>query len=519
MELKRYCMSEKKTSNSRIVSNAIMLYFRMFITMIVGLYTSRIILNVLGVEDYGIYNAVGGFVTMFSLISSSLSGAISRFLTYEIGSGNMGKLTSVFSSSLLVQLIFGIVIILLAETFGFWFLANKMVIPDERLFAANWVFQFSLISFTLNLMVVPYNAAIVAHEKMGVYAYISIYEVICKLLICYLISLSPIDKLITYAILLCLVGVSVQCINMLYCAKTFRECKFKIRYNKGILKEMFGFASWNFIGSSASILRTQGASLLFNVFGGPVVNAANGISTTICGVVTNFVGNFTTAFSPQITKRYAAKEYQFMLTLIHYSAKFSFFLMFIIALPIMLNLPFIMRIWLGSYPDHTVFFVQLTLIYLLIDSISRPLIIAKNATGNIRNYQLVVGGILLLMLPISYISLKLGAPVEAVMIANILTALAAFFARMYMLNGEFPGWSSVRFFLDIFCRSVIAAVLSSVLPCLLSLSLEQGWKELILTTIISIISIIIGAYFIGLSKEEKLFVLQKITQAKGKVIK
>ena len=502
------------SSNKPIASNAIMLYIRMFITMIVGLYTSRIILNVLGVEDYGIYNVVGGFVAMFSLISSSLSGAISRFLTYEIGNGNIEKLKSVFSTSLLVQIIFSIFIILLAETFGLWYLSNKIVMPDERFMAAYWVFQFSLISFTLNLLIVPYNAAIVAHEEMGIYAYISIYEATCKLLICYLISLSFIDKLVTYAILLCGVTVSVQCINMIYCSMHFDECKLKITFNGSILKEMFGFAGWNFIGSSASILRTQGVSLLFNAFGGPIVNAANGISTTICGVVTNFVGNFTTAFSPQITKRYAAKAYQSMLRLIHFSAKFSFFLIFIIAFPVILNLPFIMQIWLGSYPDHTIFFVRLTLVYLLIDSVSRPLIVAKNATGNIRNYQIVVGGLLLMQLPIAYASLKFGAPVESVMVANIFTALAALLARMYMLNGNFPGWSSKRFLLDVFCRLIVTAFFASLFPYLVSRVLGQGWKALFLTTSLSILCTAIVVYMIGLTKEEKVFVMQKILQVR-----
>lgn len=502
------------TTNNNIAKNALLLYVRMFITMLVGLYTSRVILQVLGVEDYGIYNVVGGFVTMFSLISSSLSGAISRFLTYELGIGNLGRLKSVFSSSILVQLILAIIIIVLAETVGLWFLNNMMVIPKASLSAAFWVFQFSLVTFTLNLISVPYNAAIVAHERMDIYAYISIFEVVCKLLICYVIVMSPIDKLVFYSILLCMVGVSVQSIYMIFCKRTFFECVFHIEYNKQILKQMFGFASWNFIGSSASILRTQGASILLNLFGGPVVNAANGISTTICGVVSNFVGNFTTAFSPQITKKYAAKEYESLIVLIIYSSKISFYLMFLITLPVMLNTEFILQKWLGIVPNHTVLFVQLTLIYLLSDSISRPLIIAKNATGQIRNYQLVVGGILLLMLPLSYIALNIGAPVEVVMISNILTSFTAYGARMYMLRGDFPNWSSRFFFFNVFCKVVIVGMVSSVIPVMVSYLIENSWLRLTSTTLISIISIGFTAYYIGCTKRER-----KIVNDKFKIIK
>lgn len=370
-----------QSNNKRIARNAVALYFRMIITMLVGLYTSRVILQALGVEDYGIYNVVGGFVSMFSLISGSLQGSVGRFLTFELGAGNAEKLKIVFSTSFLVMIGLSLVIVLATETLGLWYLYHKMVIPAERLSAAFWCFQFSVVAFVLSLLSTPYSSSIISHEKMSIYAYISIIDVFLKLVICYAVMVSPMDRLVFYAFLLLMVGVLDQGIYWYYCRQNFVECRIRLQFDKTLFQQMFSFAGWNFIGSSAAVLRSQGASLMLNAFGGPVVNAANGIANSICGVVAQFVGNFTQAFNPQITKQYAAGEYDSLMRLLIYGSKYSYYLMFILTLPVFFHARFLIQLWLGVVPDYTVEFTRWILVFLLAESISRPIITAKNATG------------------------------------------------------------------------------------------------------------------------------------------
>ena len=362
--------------------------------MLIGFYTSRVILQALGVEDYGIYNVVGGFVSMFSLISSSLTGSITRYLTYELGRGNMEKLENVFSTSVFVLFGLSVLVVVATETIGLWYLNNKMVIPDERMDAAFWVFQISVVTFVLSLINTPYQASVISHERMQVYAYLSVVCAVLKLLICYLVIYATIDKLVCYAFLLLMVELFNQCYYVWYCKRNFEESKSCKKFELTLLKEMFGFAGWNFIGSSAGVLRSQGASLLLNAFGGPVVNAANGIATTITGVVSSFVNNFTQAFTPQITKRYAAGEYESLMNLLIFGSKYSYYLLFLLSLPVILNAHFIFHIWLGVVPEYTVAFCRWIFVFLLTESVSRPIMNAKNATGRIRNYQIVVGGVL-----------------------------------------------------------------------------------------------------------------------------
>jgi len=500
---------ESVTNNKRIAKNAIALYFRTFITMLIGLYTSRVILQALGVVDYGIYNVVGGFVSMFSLISVSLTSSIGRYITFELGKGDEDKLRRVFSTSIFVVLGLSLLVFIATETFGLWYFYNKMVIPPDRMDAAFWVFQISVFTFILSLINMPYASSIIAHERMDIYAYLSIFDATCKLLICYLVMHSPIDRLIFYALLFCAVGVIDQCIYVLFCKRNFEESHFKFVFDKTLFKGMFGFAGWNFIGSSAAVLRGQGANLLLNAFGGPVVNAANGIANTITGIVSGFVGNFTQAFIPQITKRYAAGEYESLMKLLIYGSKSSYYLLFLLSLPVMLNAHFILKIWLGIVPDYTVAFCRWIFIFLLAESVSRPIISAKNATGEIRNYQIIVGGILLLMLPISYICLKLGASVISVVIANAGTAILAVFARMYMLRGDFPCWSSRIFVNKVLLNVFIVSIIAAVLPTLLYLNLQEGWIRLLSTSTLAVICTILAILYVGCTKSERSLILSK----------
>ena len=505
-------MSQEVTNNKKIAKNAVALYFRMIVMMVIGLFTSRIILNALGVTDFGIYNVVGGFVAMFSLVSSSLTSSIGRSLTFELGRGDMDRLKKTFSMSIIIMIGFSLIILILLETIGIWYLNNKMVIPPDRMYAAHWCFQLSIVTFILGLVNMPYTSSIISHERMDIYAYFTILDAIFKLVICYAIMNSPIDRLIMYAILLCLINVVNQCIYVIFCKRKFEECTFHWVYDKTLFKSLFGFAGWNFIGCSAAVLRTQGATLLLNWAGGPVVNAANGVANNICHIVQRFVDSFTQAFNPQITKRYAAQEYDSLMKILLFGSRYSYYLLFVLALPIMFNAHFILYIWLGIVPEHTVSFTRWILVFMLAEAVSRPIITAKNATGEIRNYQIIVGGILLTMLPLSYLGLKLGLPVEIVPICNAATACTAIIARMCMLNGVFPTWSSMVFIKKVLLNVLTVSVVASVLPFLSYNYLDEGWLNLIVTSLLCLACSLLSIYYIGCEKHEREMILSKAMQ-------
>lgn len=506
--------NEPISSNKRIAKNTIFLYFRMLITMAVGLYTSRVVLNTLGVEDYGINNVVGGVVAMFSLISASISGSIGRFITFELGTGNIEKLKKVFSTSVTIQIILAIAIIVVAEIIGIWFLNNKLEIAHDRMVAAHWVFHCSLITFAIGLISLPYNACIVAHEHMNAFAYVSILEVFLKLVIVYMLLISPFDKLETYAVLGVIVAIIIRLIYGWYCKRKFVECSYRPILDKSLFKQMFGFAGWQLLGSSAAVLRGQGSDILINIFTKTtVVNAAAGIAATLTGVISGFVGNFTSAFTPQITKLYAAGKFDELIKLIYMGCKFAPFMMLFIALPVFFNAHYILEIWLGIVPEHTVNFVLITILYMFNELMAQPLIHAKNATGKIRNYQIIVGGVLLLTLPLAYLALILGAPIEAVFIAKLATSVLAMIVRLYMLRGDIPKLSINHFFTNVYIRVIIVALVATILPAISYFYISNEIIQFISTTIIAIVSVGISIYFIGCTNAEQLQLktqLQKI---------
>ena len=360
----------------------------MILLMIISLYTTRIILSVLGIVDYGVYNVVGGLVAMFAIVSRSLSTACSRFLNVEMGRGTKNRLNIVFSTTLTVQIILALVVVVLVEIIGLWFLNNKLTIPDDRMEAANWVFQFSVLTFCLNLVSIPYNALIIAHEKMKAFAYISIYEGFAKLVISFLITLSSYDKLVIYAILMFVVQLSIRLIYTVYCKRNFPESRYKFIFEKKLIKEIFVFSGWNFLGASAVVIKSQGANILINIFFGPSINAARSVSSQINQVLTNLVNSFMIAVKPQITKSYAAGDIDYMAKLVNYSARFSYFLVFLCAIPIVLNIDFILYLWLKNVPTKTGILTILTIVLMLSELLSSPLITTQLASGKMRNYQL-----------------------------------------------------------------------------------------------------------------------------------
>ena len=495
-------MSDISSNNKRIAKNTLALYFRTFFSLLVSLYTSRIILNELGVTDYGIYNVVGGFVGMFTILSSSLSGAISRFLTFELGKGNIDKLNKIFCTSVNIQIILSILIVIVSETFGLWFLTEKMNIDPSRMFAAKCVFHTSVIVLVLDLITIPYNAIIVAHEHMKAFAYLGITHTLLKLVIVLLLPFFFFDKLIIYSVLLLVTYVIIRILNGIYCKHHFSETNWHIYIDKSLMKEMFTFSGWTFIGSSSAILRDQGSNILLNLYVGPVINAARCIAEQVNGAINSFASNFMTAVNPQITKSYAANDKAYMLELIYKSAKFSLYLLLFLSLPIIVETPYILKIWLKVVPEHTVWFVRLILLYALCDSASRPLITAILATGNIKNYQLIIGAFQFLCLPISYFFLERGFYPEITLIVSLILNLCCLVVRLILLRSMIG--LRVRIYIkEVVIKVVLIGIVSSALPIYLSFRLPNSFSSFIVVIVLTLVITLLSIYCIGCSSSER----------------
>ncbi len=493
-------------SNQKIAQNTIVLYIRTFFTMCIGLYTSRVVLDVLGVDDYGIYNVVGGFVSMFSIISATLTASTQRFITFELGKKTDSYSREIFSTAIIIHAAIALIILVLAESIGVYFLNHQMNIPVERMTAANWVFQLSLLAFVISLISVPYTATIVAHENMKAFAYITLLESVLKLVIVYFLLIFTCDYLILYALLMFIVALIIRVIYSIYCKKKYTECSFVIVKEKTFYKQMLGFSGWNFIGSSATVLNNYGINVIINLFFGVALNAARGIASQIESVVNQFVGNFSMAINPQITKSYASGDRRYMMELITFGSKCSFFLLYIVALPLMIEAEYVLHLWLTNVPEYTVLFTRLSLIYILIQSFSQTLYTAMLATGDIRDYQIVVGGIALLSCPIAYFVYKLGFAPEYSYYVTIIIALACLAARLIMLR-KMISLSIGHFINKVVIRSLIVALTSAIPTLLFVGQIEQGFLRLILTIVVSVLITILSVYFIALSRSERNMVM------------
>lgn len=397
-----------KDSNKAIAVNTVMLYFRMMLTMIISLYTSRVILETLGVDDYGLYQAVGGIVGLLSFINGALATGSSRFLTYELGTGNFEKLKKTFSSVLTVHIILAIFIALIAETVGLWFLYNKMVIPAERLSSAVWVFHISIITALVTITQVPYNASIISHERMGIYAYVSIIEGILKLAIVYLLCIGQVDKLVLYAILLCLVQVGIALFYRYYCVRNFSETHYYFVWDRPIIKEVLGYSGWNLIANTAHALNNQGATILINLFFPASVVTARSVANQVNMAANQFISNFRTAANPQIVKKYAAGDYQGSQKLLLMSTQLSYYMMLVLCVPICFVADTLLDLWLTEVPDYSVEFLQLTIVTSLFQVFDTSFYTALYAKGRIKENALLCPTMGLLVFPIVYILFKIG---------------------------------------------------------------------------------------------------------------
>lgn len=504
-------MTENITQNNskRIAKNTLLLYIRTFITMAISLYTSRVILEVLGINDFGIYNVVGGFVGMFALISATLTSSTQRFITYELGKKDENHSQEIFSTAVLIHIIIALVIIVLAESVGVYFLNNQMNIPISRLTAANWVFQFSLITFVVNIISIPYNSTIIAHERMAAFAYITLIESILKLLIVYLLILSTFDKLIIYGALMLLVSLAIRMVYGVYCSKNFIECKFKLVKERFYYKQILGFSGWNIIGSSSVVLTNYGINILLNIFFGVAVNAARGITTQVDNALNQFVSNFVMALNPQITKSYASGNREYMMKLVMTGSRYSFYLLLIMVIPILFETEYILACWLKNTPKYTVIFVQLSLIYMLCQSLSNTLFTAMLATGNIRNYQIIVGGLALMAFPLSYGLFKMGFEPAYCYYATIFISILCLVVRLIMLH-RIIGLSIRIFFKDVIVRVILVSIFSLISPYIIISFMTQGLERFIILSLVSLVATCIFIFFSGISKDERTFFITYI---------
>ncbi len=497
----------------RIARNTLMLYVRMLVLMLVGLYTSRVVLEVLGEDDFGVYNVVGGVVAMFTVISGALNSAVQRFITFEMGRKD-GDLNKVYSTAVTIQIILALIVVVLAEPIGLWFIENEMTIDPSRIPAAEWVLHFSLLAFVLNLMSVPQMASITAHEKMSAYAWIGLLDGFLRLGVAFLIMRSPIDRLVYYAALMAGAVLLVRLSYGIYCRTHFEECRYRPVFDGRLIKEMFSFAGWNFIGVTSGVLRDHGGDILVNLFAGPAVNAARGIAVQLNGAVQGFVTNFMTAVNPQITKSYAAGDMEYLFPLLRKASKMSFCLLLVIALPILFNTEYLLGIWLKDVPAHSSLFTQLFLVFALSESISNPLITAMLATGRIRNYQLAVGGLQLMNLPVSYIFLKFGAAPEVTVAVAVVISQICFFVRLAMLRRAI-GIGARKYIQEVYLRVLAVAFAAAIPSYLVYAVVPDTFPGFCASAAVCVVSAALSAFFIGFTAEERNELLDMIRRKRG----
>ena len=509
-------MTSTSANNKRIAKNTLLLYFRTLFILLVTLYTSRVVLNTLGVTDYGIYNVVGGVVAMFGFINGSMSSATQRYITFALGKGDRENLQKVFSTALQIHVLISVLIVILGETVGLWFMYTQMQIPVERMDSAFWVLQCSIASTVIMIISVPYNADIVAHEKMSAFAYFSILEAVLKLAAVYMLVVFSYDKLILYAFLILAVQLLIRMCYSRYCNRHFEESKYRHVWDESLFREMTGFAGWSMFGNLAGVLFGQGLNMLLNVFFGPVVNAARAVSVQVQNAIQQFVGNFQMALNPQITKTYAKGEMDEMRKLMFRSARFSFYLLFLLSLPILFETEFILTLWLKIVPDNSAVFLRIMICTSLIYTLSNPLMVANQATGKVRKYQAVCGSILLMILPVSYVCLKLGCPAYSVFIVHFVMESIAQLVRMIMLR-PLIGIRITDYIKNIYIKVFAVVALSVVVPFIVYESMDDTMVRFFVVCLICALSVSTVAYTVGLSRNERIFVKTKAMAVINKV--
>ena len=501
-------MNSSSQDNKRIAKNTLLLYFRMILIMAVTLYTSRVVLDALGVEDFGIYNIVGGVVVLFSFLNSAMASATQRFLNYELGRGDIHEVQRVFSMSMTAHLSIAALVLLLAETIGLWFVWSYIKVPPGRETAAIWCYQFSVLTSCIQIVRIPYNACIIAYERMSFYAYISILEVVLRLLVVFPLLLDGFDRLVLYSLLMSVVALLVLYLYKTVCNRRFPVSRYRFFWDSSLYKRLMSFSGWSLFGGVANVGAQQGLGIVLNIFFGVAVNAAMGIANQVSQAVYSFVSNFQTAFNPQIIKSYAAGDRAHFEKLLFYGSKYSYFLLFLLSLPVLLNCDFLLSVWLKEVPPHAAAFSELIILFLLLDALSAPLWIAVQAMGNIRNYQLMISSIILLSLPLGYVALKLGMPPESVLVIRVVVNAVALAARIVYLYRRIA-FPAGRYLKEVILSVLLVTVCSVPLPLWLG-SIAGSWSGLLLTGFASLLLVPAAIYAFGLKREERSYFLRLV---------
>ena len=496
------------SNNKRIAKNTIFLYIRMLVLMLVSLYTSRVVLAALGVEDYGIYNVVGGIVVLFTFINNAMVTSTQRYLNYELGRNDFLLAKKVFSISLNIHVLIALIILLLSETIGLWFLNTTIQYPENRELAVQATYQLSILITCIKIIRAPYNAAIIAHERMSFYAYLSIFEATLQLGIVFLLMAFNSDRLILYSILLCVAAIVVNLCYYAYCKKEFIICKYELYKDKILYRQLLGFSGWSLFGGVANMGASQGLNIILNVFFGVAVNAAMGIATQVNSAVSSFVSSFQTAFNPQIVKSYAAGDYDYFIKLILSTSKYSYLLLFVIALPIYLCCPEVLSVWLTEVPEYTVSFCRLMLIFALLDALQGPLWFSVQATGKIKTYQILMSFMILANLPIAYVFLKLGYSPNSVLAVRCIINFITLFVRLWYLNRlyKFPVMEFANGVILRIAPITVITYLISYIP----IEVDTPLLKIVIIVAMTLVANMVLILSIGLNKDERLVVKRNL---------
>lgn len=493
--------------NRRLAKNTAYMYLRMGITLVVGLYTSRVVLRVLGVEDFGLYNVIGGIIAMFMFLNNAMVNTTSRFITVKLAKGSLQEQQDIFNMSLLIHVLIAFVVLLFGESIGLWYVHNKLVVPNGREFAAMWLYQLSVVSCVVSIIIVPYNAEVIAHEKMNVFAAIQIIDVVLKLLIVIVLQYTPFDKLIFYGTLLAGVSILDFAMCFVYCRKRFPETRLAYYWNRSVFKEMMNFAGWAIVGNFSYLFYTQGLNLMLNAFCGPAVNAARGIAVQVESVVKQFANNVQVSINPQILKTYATNEMERMHTLVCASSRYCFFLLLFISLPIILEADFLLNLWLGEVPEHTVNFIRIILVVVLLDAFINPMFTANLATGKLKQYYIPVFSLSFSFMFITFFAIKLTRIPEIVFLCYFVLSFLGVIIRIFVMNKQIHLTPSTYIKKVIF-PSVTVTILSVIFPSATYIFVAGEWARFLLTLSASMFSVGVVVYFVGITNVERQFVNQ-----------
>lgn len=503
-------MPHTLNNNKRIVKNTIYLYFRMIFTIVLGLYMSRIVLQTLGISDYGIYNVVGGIVTMLTFLNAGMVASSQRFISYELGKNDKERLKNVFCTSVNIHLLIAVIAFIFAETLGLWFVNYQLNIDSDRMFAANCVYQCSIFTFIANVISVPYNSCIVAHEKMSAFAYISILDATLKFAVALLLYILPFDKLIVFSLLLLVVSIFIRFCYTIYCKKHFKECVYHFKFDKYLFKEMFSFAGWSFLGNLGFSFKDQASNVILNLFYGTTLNAARGIGIQVSSIVNTFSNNFTMSLNPQITKQYASGNVEESMKLVYAGSRYTFYLLTLISIPVINNVDYILQLWLGVVPEYTSYFLILSLITGLLYAVSGSVTIALQATGKIKTFQIGICILMLLEFPLAYLLLYLGYPPYSVMYPTLFSYTIAIFFRFYLIKHLVPSYSFHYYIFHVLTPCLIVFIISWITCYYFCLLFETNFLSLLLTSLLSFITIFLVIFIVGINCKERAFVLNNI---------